>query len=1158
MRLNRLDLVRYGKFTDHLVEFGDKQAGRPDFHLIYGPNEAGKSTILSAFLDLLFGIEVRTKYDFLHDKAVMRIAARLDLMSGTKDFIRVKKAQNSLLDAAGRALLEHEIAGDFGGIDRASYRNMFSLDDESLESGGEDIIASKGDVGQLLYAASAGIADLSKILAGIRGEADEFYKKGGRSHALHTLKQTLDELKKQREEIDISAADHARLVDEKSKLKAIYEGVFNERQKVLSRQGQVQGLLNALPRLAALRSIREQLKPLAGLPDILPGWAETLPGLRENETKLSVEEEIVAQDIEKRGLALNALVVDEIALAMAARRPKLEDLKARYVTAEKDIPWLQTELHGVDQTIETIMRRIGRSGEPEPASLLLSTRHLAALNRLIETKSTIETAFVAAQEEEAKARLRLDKEKQRFARTVGDAQGQTLHQRHFNGFAVAIAGLKNSDHAARKKLADRDYTAQYKLWTERMGELSPWCDEITVLLAMRVPQTDEIEHWKLSIASAEQAVTLCKAERDRLEQEQRRRAESVENITHIYGIVPDEDLAKSRADREAAWAAHRQKLDAESADIFEQKLRYDDELLEASHAHETEIAKLKQAKLDCAEIEFDLRESGVSCAQADVLLKKVQDEISAAIKLMTPGLPETMKISQWDAWLQRRARAVEAWKHVCVAQTSIDEAREDAENAHRKIITAFDVAGLFCDKTASYDALMSLAQGILEREAQLRAISDIVSHAEDELAEREHLTAMSMEKEKAWSASWQEACAACWLGQADVLPDFSVVRDIIKELAVLKAELDKRDGLNSRIKAMAQDQSQFSDLIAGIAQEMKLNLTSDSVMDFSRAIENAIQTAQTKESIWKQQQEELRLAEEKQGELQKTIETYRQQKQQMLTSFNAQTLDEVAVILEQIKSKQQFLVYQAQAMGDIVAITGLGTSEEAEASLCKADQDLLKAEQDGLKLKFEDYDRRTRDLATDCGRLEDQIKKIGGDDSVARIEAKRRVIQMEIDNQAALYLRLRLGTAAAGYALRLYRNQHRSSMMQQASHAFQTISRGAYVRLDTHFEKEAEVLVAIGADGGSKLASELSKGTRFQLYLALRVAAYLESARTRPALPFIADDIMETFDDFRAEEAFRLFTEMASVGQVIYLTHHQHLVEIARRICPDVKVHQLV
>ena len=53
MRLNRLDLTRYGKFTGHSIDFGVPESGRPDLHIVYGPNEAGKSTALAAFLDLL-------------------------------------------------------------------------------------------------------------------------------------------------------------------------------------------------------------------------------------------------------------------------------------------------------------------------------------------------------------------------------------------------------------------------------------------------------------------------------------------------------------------------------------------------------------------------------------------------------------------------------------------------------------------------------------------------------------------------------------------------------------------------------------------------------------------------------------------------------------------------------------------------------------------------------------------------------------------------------------------------------------------------------------------------------------------------------------------------------------------------------------------------
>jgi hypothetical protein len=38
---------------------------------------------------------------------------------------------------------------------------MFCLDDETLEAGGESILASRGDLGHLLFSATAGLADLS-------------------------------------------------------------------------------------------------------------------------------------------------------------------------------------------------------------------------------------------------------------------------------------------------------------------------------------------------------------------------------------------------------------------------------------------------------------------------------------------------------------------------------------------------------------------------------------------------------------------------------------------------------------------------------------------------------------------------------------------------------------------------------------------------------------------------------------------------------------------------------------------------------------------------------------------------------------------------------------------------------------------------------------
>ena len=81
----------------------------------------------------------------------------------------------------------------------------------------------------------------------------------------------------------------------------------------------------------------------------------------------------------------------------------------------------------------------------------------------------------------------------------------------------------------------------------------------------------------------------------------------------------------------------------------------------------------------------------------------------------------------------------------------------------------------------------------------------------------------------------------------------------------------------------------------------------------------------------------------------------------------------------------------------------------------------------------------------------------------------------------------------------------------------------------------------------------MSKGTRYQLYLALHIAGYHEFAERHETLPFVADGIMETFDDDRSAEASQLLCGIAEKGQVIYLTHDaprthaRHCIEGLRR-----------
>ena len=162
MRLRRLDLTAYGKFTGKSIDFGEAVEGRPDLHIIYGPNEAGKSTALAAFMDLLFGIELHSRFGFLDDYSTICVGGQLELLGGPRDLVRRKKPAPTLRDLVGNPVPEALIQGDLGGINRDAYRTMFLLDDDTIEAGGKSILASGGQLGELLFSASAGLAEVGR------------------------------------------------------------------------------------------------------------------------------------------------------------------------------------------------------------------------------------------------------------------------------------------------------------------------------------------------------------------------------------------------------------------------------------------------------------------------------------------------------------------------------------------------------------------------------------------------------------------------------------------------------------------------------------------------------------------------------------------------------------------------------------------------------------------------------------------------------------------------------------------------------------------------------------------------------------------------------------------------------------------------------------
>ena len=176
MRIDRLDLIAYGSFTDKSLNLSDGDSG---LHLIYGDNEAGKSTSLRALIAWLFGIPARTNDNYLHSNPQLRIGGKLRLSDGNElEFVRRKGAKGTLLKLGTDDAVDNSILLPFlpGGINETLFTKLYGIDHGRLVAGGQELLNQSGDLGQALFSAAVGTASLREILSDLQDGAEGLFK----------------------------------------------------------------------------------------------------------------------------------------------------------------------------------------------------------------------------------------------------------------------------------------------------------------------------------------------------------------------------------------------------------------------------------------------------------------------------------------------------------------------------------------------------------------------------------------------------------------------------------------------------------------------------------------------------------------------------------------------------------------------------------------------------------------------------------------------------------------------------------------------------------------------------------------------------------------------------------------------------------------------
>lgn len=1160
MRIRRLDLLRYGHFTDRSLEL---PAGTSDFHIIFGPNEAGKSTALCAIEDLLFGIHGQTPYGFLHDYSSIRIGAVLENSTEVLQVLRRKGNKDTLLGPegsqvpGGEAVLRPYLAG----ADRTFFERMFSLDHTRLEDGGQEILAAKDDVGQMLFSAGAGIGGLRERLTQLGGEADDLWSARRAKHRkFYIAEDKFTEASKELREQTLSAARWREL----KKAYEDAEETFGNIDKAISdattsrnRLSRIRRVFRDVRRKQELDRLLEELGDVIALPEDAAGLIAVS---EREEAEAAARIGTLTEQLQRAEEALEKLTYDETIIQRAADvRQACE--RCIEIRAEKaDLPKREAELHAAESKLKDDAAELGWRDENSTALIerIPPRPKVSVVRALLNQKGELE------RDVSVKERL-LDEAKKEHA-GLKDKLAEASEPLDTLRLAIVLKSVREQgDISGRVRAAEEGLDNAKSGVARRLGALDPGVADEGALTSKRVPARAKVEAQRKAQDDWQRMLNGTQQQAESVEQELHGTVAALERAIRDEQVITPEDLQDARSRRDAVWQLVKHKYIIGQPIPPDQAEQYEDEIENLAGAFEPAIVKadeLADRRFDHAEAAGRIAEIKRKIGEQKTLLSQVQDNEK---KLVEEG--DQLK-SDWIAlwkeapvepeapvamleWLDDRDEVLTAIENRDKAERALKAARGEEQAARQQLIG--ELAKLEVDVgTLEADGLTIVVERAAEELRAREAAADKKSQLEGNVAEACGLVVRrqrDFEAAKKVLAEWQENWAAA-LRELGLAAD-TAAKAVDAQIGIIDQMRETASRIHSlrhdQIEKIQRDVADFEkavgELVAVVAPDLA-NMAADHAV---AALEARFNEAERIQELRKKQDEDVEVLKEQ-------IETLRGQRRVLAASIAH--LKQTAGVDDNEKLKaaidrsdnQRALRVERQEIMEKLQQDGDGkTVDELEAECEGLAIDEVAAREVSLQAELEDLRKQQGEAGDVRSQSRQAYQNIGGDDAAAQAAAAREEALTEMGEMAERYVRVKTSAILLQWAIDRYRREKQAPLLKRAGELFCIMTGGSFTSLRADFDDQDNAhLTGVRPDETVVPVSGMSTGTADQLYLALRVASiedYLERAQ---ALPFIADDLFINFDDDRAAAGFRLLGQLAEKTQVLFSTHHQHLVDIAR------------
>jgi uncharacterized protein YhaN len=1178
MRLTKFRLRNYGVFQNAELAL----SGVPGtIDLVVAPNGAGKSILRGALHDLLFGIHMQSELDFRYGYKGMELHAEAIASDGHAfDFGWRKQGKRFFLGDAVHG--QARLAQALGEIRPQQLEYLFALDTQRLRKGGDELARGGDTLGIALLSGTGEMASAQQVRRALGDRQRAIYEKGRSkpplNAAISALRTARNELREatqppreraEREQA-VEAAQQARTKAEEA------FRVAEERTRRLARIDRTRKFLLDLEEADAWLASNQDAPRLdqsleRSLSEARQRFLLADARLKESATRLA-DTRRTADDVQR----------DEAALAQEDALARLAGMVQSFHLAHTDLPKRQGEAERTEASIAGIMRDIGWQQRQTAAAGPASTQTIKAeAKEILPAAADIAAARAHIKRHESRLAAAED-----AAKRFRSAELQLDEVRRLQGAEPSDAAPDQAapEIAAIKALL-REINAEGD--PERAAseaENRQLADAAAVGLALsRVPGGPRsLEALRAAGVLPEPAferldkqLSKAQGERDKFRDiladllgEREQKARALARLREARVAEPAR-LQAARALRDLGWRLIQQRVFAGTPDeaaerahtggehlpvVFERHLREADAIADERATDSARVAESERLVRELAD------GSATEAAQAklqaaEAALQASHDAWTEAVKPL--GLDPKTTMAEVRQCLRARIATFEAAAAADLSTRQHDRLRQ------RHAAFADRLAALLgADAKQTLHSLVLSAERTIETEAaQAKRRIELKTKAENaarNLAQEQKAAEEAAVRLDEWRSEWRRILSR--LGRPDgetpeatdaVLALFDGLRDRLQTL----------DALEPRIADMQSTIDGFAAEVARVAGTLGVACEPDPVAT-ARALERRRQQALREAARWEAAQRALEKASADHDAAVQNDAAARLELGALVAATGADTAEEADERLAAARMRQRM-----EALRDDSRRALADTGEGMTIGALRAEADAI----DFASMAFErDAAEAARRQAVEAlqaaaallTKAETDLAQAAAATSATEAAARHAAAAAVFGRHLDEVLVLHLASSMLARAMEAVEKGAGDDAVSRISRAFASVTGGAYAVI-THDRADTPTLrvqeLAFPQPFGQAIDT-LSEGTRDQLYLALRMVALEDFTADRPPLPFIADDILQTFDDARALAALQALVDLSQHVQVIVLTHHQHIAGLAstlpgnairiRSLCP--------